>query len=243
MNQDRQPNPQLITLGHDLNNVWAGLLGCTEVLQITIPSDAPEQEHIQMLLDGINRGEQITQKISAIAHAHSLSDHHHPPESDIIHLDSSAVSLTNPTLNQDHRQLEQLAAELMQTETAHDAHAIIIKIYRNCLHHFYQEEQIISQCPDYPFHDHHHDTHCALLKQLQQLEAHCSAENTTIANIKDEMQQIAILLPVHILGMDAGMAPHLAAKPELTNFHYTLPDDATLTQYFDLSRHNTNGLI
>ncbi|MDX8412861.1 MAG: hypothetical protein R8J85_02130 [Mariprofundales bacterium] len=242
MKQNQRSNPHLITLGHDLNNVWAGLLGCTEVLQMMIPPDTPEQEHIQMLLNGIERGEQITQKIRAIAHADTLPDHRPPPEFNTAHLNTSAISLNNPTLDQDHHQLEQLASKLMQTQTTPDALAIIANIYRDCLHHSYREEQIMLQCPDYPFRDHHHNTHCALLHQLQQIETHCSIANSNDAYIKEEIQQITTMLSIHILGMDAGMAPYIAAKPELVHFHYALPDDATLAKHFTLSPHDTHRL-
>jgi len=242
MDPNKKEAPYLIQLGHELNNVWTGLLGSAELLQMSISTASPEHEFIQMLLDGINQGEQITQKIAAIAHGDTTPEQCQCEAADHTLLNSSNISLANVTLDQDHRQLELLASQLTQTQTTADALAMIIEIHHYCQCHFYREEQIMLQCPDYPFRKQHHDTHCALLNRLQQIEAKCSVANVSITDIIEDIQHITTILPIHILGMDAGLAPYITAKPELAQFIYTMPDNATLAKYFYLSQHDTEAL-
>jgi len=235
-----QENPQLIALGHELNNIWTGLIGSAELLQMALPEHAPEQEYAQMLLDGIERGEQITQKIRAIAHGETFDSEPQPsansPEATMadIALDTSTISTANPSIDHEHRTLEKTIADLSQAQSAEEALPIASLLYTLSLRHFYHEEQLIRRCPNYPFFEHHHDTHCALACQLRQLQAnlHHSYDRSAILAITEA-------LPLHIFGMDAGMKPYICAQPDLAQWNdCSLPEDAVLAAYFQCQDSN-----
>ncbi len=219
-----QENPELIRLGHELNNVWTGLIGSAELLQMTLPADAPEQEFITLLLDGIAQGEAITKKIRAIAHGEEepASDN---PRPDIIN--TGAVSVGNPTLDNDNRQLETMLHHLQASESAEEAAAIADALLTACRRHFYREEQLMLHCPDYPFRDNHCRTHRAMLAKLQTLRRRLSADHD-----RQAIREVAELLPIHILGMDSSLKPCIQQRPELACHRVSMPSDDLLRDYF-----------
>ncbi|MDQ6964054.1 MAG: hemerythrin family protein [Mariprofundales bacterium] len=239
MSNQGQKAHRIVKLVHDLNSIWTGLLGSTELLQLSISPDTPEYEYIQMMLASIEQGEAITEEISTIAHNSNLSDSDHTQPLSL--LDSSTTSLANSALDQDHRHLEQMIAQLPHIEGSTEVHSIIAEINQFCLHHFYREEQIMGQCPDYPFRTHHHETHCILLDRLQQIERQCSSADMGLDDIRSGANEIATMLPLHIMGMDAGMLPYISARPELAQYTPTTPDDGLLADHFRLSADKSRG--
>ncbi|MDX8409753.1 MAG: hemerythrin family protein [Mariprofundales bacterium] len=231
--------PELRKLGHDLNNVWAMLLGNVELLEMDLPDHSPLNEYVQSMIEAIDTGEAITQKVRAIAHGESpdTTPLPSPPPpttatddaADKIP-DTSNIELHCRVIDDDHRQLEAMIQQLLETSSAADAIQRMEALFTLSLHHFYREEQLSHHCPEYPFAANHHRTHCALLSRLNHLQT-----TTRLHGLdKKVLVELADLLALHILGMDAGLKSYISAKPDLMEFVPALPPNSVLEAYFEL---------
>jgi len=231
--------PELRKLGHDLNNVWAILLGNAELLQMDLADDSPLGEYVRDMLEAIAHGEAITQQVRAIAHGESpgaiprqAPDSEPTPTDDTVDeiVDTSNIELHCRVIDDDHRRLERMVQQLLETSSATDALQHMGALFTLSLHHFYREEQLSRHCPEYPFAANHHRTHCALLTRLSHLRTIIQRHGLD----KKAVVELADLLALHILGMDVGLQPYIAAKPDLMEFVPALPPDSVLKTYFDL---------
>jgi len=235
-----QEIPALRKLGHDLNNVWAVLLGNAELMEMMLESDSPLRQYVEEMIAAIEHGEAITTQVRAIAHGESPE----PPTGDTATAnthpatdsasddptDTSQIILGCRVIDDDHRQLEQKIHQLLELNSAADANRQINDLFTLSLHHFYREEQLALHCPDYPFAANHHQTHCALLARLQHLQKMTERHGLN----KKVLVELADLLTLHILGMDAMLIPYVTEQPALLECAPTLPIDTVLYAYFDL---------
>ncbi|MDQ6951659.1 MAG: hypothetical protein Q9M26_08350 [Mariprofundales bacterium] len=230
--------PELHTLEHDLNNVWASLLGNVELLEIALPDDSPLNEYVQVMIEAIDTGEAITKKVRAIAHGEPIDLIPTPSPlqpatatddaADAIP-DTSDIELHCCVIDDDHRHLETMMGQLLDASSAADALQKMDALYTLSLHHFYREEQVSHLCPEYPFAANHHRTHCALLTRLSYLHATTQCHGLD----KKVVVELADLLALHILGMDVGLKSYIASKPDLMGFVPALPPTSVLEAYFE----------
>ncbi len=241
-----QENPRLIALGHNLNNVWGALLGSVELIQMSLDEHAPEQELLHTMIEVIERGEAITKQVSSIAHGEDAPPEQQPAacccDDESTHamplLDASSVSLANEAVDRDHRDIEVMTLRLAQHQSKEEAIECLTTLIRRCRHHFYREEQLMRRCPDYPFTQSHHETHCALLARMRRLQ-----KRLQHGDDPSGILEIAELLPTHIVGMDATITPYIRARPELADFDCELPEDPFLDRYFRLPDLHTAGIV
>ncbi|RMH52363.1 MAG: hypothetical protein D6682_02055 [Zetaproteobacteria bacterium] len=251
MSDRPDPDPRLARLVHELNNLWGALLGGIEMAQMELDPDAPAQEWLQGLGETIDAGVRLTEELRAIARGdpppQETSERPSPPparandpdEDDrTLRLDAQSIRLTNETLERELRRICALVEQLEQSRTPEERRELVDRLIPLAMHHFYREEQLMHRCPEYPFAASHYQTHCALLTRLKQLQRRLAAGDDPAG-----IRELTELLPVHIVGMDATLAPYLQRYPELSHFDCPLPPDEVLEHHFRLPRHQQHLLL
>lgn len=76
-------------MAHDFNNVFTAIMGFADLLERDLPSMAPQKETARLIIDAINRGEELTRELLAFAEAERTR----PDASEATRNDGSATLL------------------------------------------------------------------------------------------------------------------------------------------------------